>query len=213
MENFSHKREDYQGEYFGEQDVDKNPIIQFQRWLSEAIDQTKGSFNAMTLSTIDKSGYPNSRIVLLKDITSEGFTFFTNYNSAKGNELLNNNKASLVFFWDELSRQVRVQGEVSKTSEIISDEYFINRPPESKLGAWASPQSSVLKNRTELEERLIATRQERGDNPDKRPAFWGGYILNPISIEFWQGRSNRLHDRIKYNKNKDGEWVIQRLAP
>ncbi len=213
MKNFAHLRTDYKGDFFNEDEVDKNPIIQFENWFQDAIKIPDISFNAFTLSTLDSKGFPDSRIVLLKNVSDAGFTFFTNYNSAKGKQLEDNPKASMVFFWDQLKRQVRIQGTVSKVSPEQSDDYFINRPAGSKLGAWASPQSQVLESREELEALLSKTREKYGENPTERPEFWGGYILKPLQIEFWQGRESRLHDRLKYTLQESGEWKIERLAP
>lgn len=193
-------------------DVDRNPILQFERWYNEAFSSKVMEANAMTLSTVDKENKPHSRVVLLRDVNENGFVFFTNYNSAKGHELMHNPNAALLFFWPELERQIRIEGKVEKLDNKRSDEYFNSRPKESRIGAWASPQSREIENRQALE-KIVADKKEFFDqNILDRPGFWGGYILKPGSIEFWQGRPSRLHDRIKYLKN-GSDWKILRLAP
>ena len=195
-----------------EDDVNKNPINQFADWWDEAIDSNIEEANAMTLATVNEQGYPSARIVLLKDFNEYGFVFFTNYESRKGKSLLNNPKAAVVFFWKELERQVRIEGIVEKISEEESTAYFTSRPIESKIGAWASPQSKSIESRTFLEERFKNYEQQFSNHDIPKPPHWGGYIVKPLRIEFWQGRPGRLHDRIEYNKNNEG-WTIERLAP
>jgi pyridoxamine 5'-phosphate oxidase len=195
-----------------EDDVNKNPINQFADWWDEAIDSNIEEANAMTLATVNEQGYPSARIVLLKDFNEYGFVFFTNYESRKGKSLLNNPKAAVVFFWKELERQVRIEGIVEKISEEESTAYFTSRPIESKIGAWASPQSKSIESRTFLEERFKNYEQQFSNHDIPKPPHWGGYIVKPSRIEFWQGRPGRLHDRIEYNKNNEG-WTIERLAP
>jgi pyridoxamine 5'-phosphate oxidase len=167
----------------------------------------------MVLSTINNHNFPSSRVVLLKDIKADGFSFFTNYNSQKAQDILSNNKASLLFFWPELQRQVRIEGLIEKLTVIDSDEYFASRPRGSQVGAWSSPQSSIINDRQVLETAVSQTEQRFSSSKDiPRPDFWGGYLLKPIRFEFWQGRSSRLHDRVLYLK-ENSVWAIKRLAP
>ncbi len=204
-------RKDYTLKSLSEKDVDGSPFNQFTIWWNEAVASNIDEVNAMTLSTVKVNLAPASRIVLLKGFSEKGFTFFTNYQSAKGEQLFHNPNASLCFFWKELQRQVRVEGLVEKVSTDVSNEYFNSRPEGSKLGAWASPQSKVIKSRDILIENEEAFKKQFGENI-KRPNHWGGYILKPNYIEFWQGRSNRLHDRICYTLENEN-WNIERLAP
>jgi len=189
-----------------------SPFEQFHQWLREAISAEALEVNAMTLSTLHADGYPNGRVVLLKEL-DYGFVFFSNYQSEKGQELENHPKASLTFFWPELERQVRVMGTVEKISESQSDEYFLSRPKGSQIGAWASPQSHKIRSREVLEERLKEMQLRFEEEKLVRPPHWGGYRVLPHKIEFWQGRPSRLHDRILYEKNEAGAWTISRLAP
>ena len=212
MSNIASIRKDYMLRSLSEDDVNKNPINQFADWWDEAIDSNIEEANAMTLATVNEQGYPSARIVLLKDFNEYGFVFFTNYESRKGKSLLNNPKAAVVFFWKELERQVRIEGIVEKISEEESTAYFTSRPIESKIGAWASPQSKSIESRTFLEERFKNYEQQFSNHDIPKPPHWGGYIVKPSRIEFWQGRPGRLHDRIEYNKNNEG-WTIERLAP
>lgn len=193
-------------------EVSQDPYAQFHRWFGESVKAEVLEVNAMTLSTLGSNGFPNARIVLLKEL-DHGFVFFSNYSSEKGQELANSPKAALTFFWPELERQVRVMGTVEKISEVQSDLYFSTRPLGSQLGAWASPQSTKISSREVLEEELAALRDEFSQQPMKRPPHWGGYRVLPIRIEFWQGRPSRLHDRILYEKGETGNWRISRLAP
>lgn len=204
-------RKDYTLKSLSELDVANNPFTQFGVWWNEAIQSEIDEVNAMTLATIKPNNTPAARIVLLKDYNAEGFTFFTNYLSAKGQQLFANPNATICFFWKELQRQVRIEGIIEKVADSISDEYFNSRPQGSKLGAWASPQSKVIANRDLLTENEKKYAAEFGDDI-KRPPHWGGYTLKPNYFEFWQGRSNRLHDRITYTKQTDN-WIIERLAP
>jgi pyridoxamine 5'-phosphate oxidase len=167
----------------------------------------------MTLATASADAMPDARIVLLKGFDSRGFTFFTNYHSAKGQQLLENPRATLVFFWKELERQIRISGLVSLAPETVSDEYFKSRPEGSRIGAWASPQSETIESREWLEEKEKEYRQEWAGRSIERPEYWGGYTVKPISIEFWQGRPSRLHDRFRYSLQNNGSWKIERLAP
>ena len=205
-------RKDYRLHTLEENDVAKDPVEQFAKWWNEALASEIGEVNAMTLATATTTGLPSARIVLLKSFDENGFVFFSNYTSSKGSQLERNPHAALVFFWKELERQVRIEGTVEKTDEKESDTYFLSRPEGSRLGAWASPQSRVITGRSVLEENMERySRQFEGNIP--RPVFWGGYLVRPSSIEFWQGRSNRLHDRIHYLKKENGDWIIRRLAP
>lgn len=192
--------------------LSNNPIEQFNVWFQEALLAKVIEINAMTLSTIGLDGFPNARIVLLKEVDT-GFVFFTNYESQKGKELAKTPFASLTFFWPELERQVRVKGKIEKVSTKLSDEYFFSRPLGSQIGAWTSPQSQKINSREELEERLKATEDKFKDTPISRPLYWGGYRLNPNYIEFWQGRPSRLHDRVAYEKNENDQWELSILAP
>ena len=205
-------RKDYKLRSLLESDVEPDPIKQFQLWWNEAIKSNIEEPNAMTLATCGKNGKPSARIVLLKGLNPEGFIFFTNYESRKGNDLKENPNASLVFFWKELERQVRIEGSVKKLSKKESDEYFVLRPEQSRIGAWSSPQSQVIKSRESLEEMFEKYTHLFTDGTILRPPHWGGYIVKPILVEFWQGRTNRLHDRLQYTLSHD-EWKIERLAP
>jgi len=210
-------RTEYRRETLDEKDVAPDPFRQFEHWLDEAIKAQLPEPTAMSLATVGADGNPSCRIVLLKGFDSAGFVFFTNYESAKGAALAHHPRAALLFFWVELERQVRIEGAIHKVSPAESDAYFASRPHASRLGAWASPQSAVIADRAELEARFAqaATRFGEGEGAVPRPAHWGGYRLAPDSIEFWQGRRSRLHDRIRYRRNAahSGGWTIERLAP
>lgn len=205
-------RKDYSLQALDEKEVDPDPFVQFSSWWREAISSSIDEVNAMTLATADLSGKPSARIVLLKGFTDEGFIFFTNYESHKGAELHANPQAALVFFWKELERQVRIEGVVSKTSVEENEQYFISRPAGSRIGAWASPQSRRVNNRSELESRVAEVQGRFAESQIHCPPFWGGYMLKPNLFEFWQGRQNRLHDRIQYNL-ENSMWKLARLAP
>ncbi len=189
-----------------------DPVAQFQQWLDEAIQAAVAEPNAMTLATVSESGRPSQRIVLLKDLENGRFVFFTNYHSAKGRELLRNPYCALSFFWPELERQVRVEGVAQRVSEERSTEYFRLRPRGAQIGAWASPQSAVVENRDLLEQRYRDMEKKFEGKEVPRPQQWGGYEVIPYLLEFWQGRPNRLHDRLLYLKDEKG-WTIRRLAP
>jgi len=205
-------RKDYSLKSLEIQNVANDPLQQFRRWMEEAIQAEALEVNAMCLSTISKDGFPNSRIVLLKEL-DQGFVFFTNYESSKGKELAASPKASLTFFWPEIERQVRVVGTIGKISEKESDTYFFSRPISSQIGAWASPQSQEIPDRTVIEDSQKRLEEEFKLNPIQRPAHWGGYRLIPHRIEFWQGRPSRLHDRISYELEGGTNWKKVRLAP
>lgn len=196
-----------------ESDMDVNPIKQFDKWWQQAIESNIDEVNAMTLATVNEHGAPSARIVLLKDYGEEGFVFFTNYQSAKGNNIQTNSNVALVFFWKELERQIRIEGVAQKISDQQSDGYYHSRPTESKIGAWASPQSQKIESREVLENNFRKTEINFKDQDIKRPPHWGGYKVLPNKIEFWQGRPGRLHDRIEYSKKKEGNWTFIRLAP
>jgi pyridoxamine 5'-phosphate oxidase len=194
-------------------DVDRNPIRQFDTWFAQAVDAELPEPNTMTLATVDPRGRPAARIVLIKGVDERGFTFFTNYESRKGRELADNRFASLLFYWIELERQVRIEGTVVKVSATESDQYFQSRPLGSRIGAWASEQSRIIENRAVLETREQEISAQYGENPP-RPPHWGGYRLIPDAIEFWQGRPSRLHDRLLYTRTADNsDWQIARLSP
>ena len=206
-------RKDYSSETLLETAIASHPIQQFDKWWQQAIDSQIDEANAMTLATASSDGMPSARIVLLKGFNQEGFVFFTNYKSYKGLQLEENPKACLVFFWKELERQVRIIGLVNKISEQDSDEYFHSRPLGSQVGAWTSPQSHVIPNRSWLDEQYQKISKELQEKNIERPPHWGGYIVKPVIMEFWQGRPSRLHDRIQYTLQENGAWKIERLAP
>ena len=206
-------RKDYQLQSLSEQDVAKSPFDQFAQWWNEAMQSEIDEVNAMTLATVDQRNRPSARIVLLKDFNSSGFVFYTNYESNKGLQIESNPYASIVFFWKELERQIRISGTVEKVAADESDAYFQSRPEGSRLGAWASPQSKVISSRKVIEDQLESYQQTYQQQAIPRPPHWGGYRVVPHTIEFWQGRSSRLHDRIQYKKEAAGNWVISRLAP
>lgn len=193
--------------------VDRDPIKQFQAWFNDAIAAKLPLPEAMNLATATPEGRPSSRVVLLKQVDENGFVFFTNYHSAKAQQLESNPYAALVFYWPQLDRQVRIEGKVERTSVAESAEYFQTRPRESQIGAWASPQSSVITGRDVLEERAKELEEYYKDREIECPGHWGGYRLRPDRIEFWKNRVGRLHDRILYERTADGAWAIKRLAP
>jgi pyridoxamine 5'-phosphate oxidase len=194
-------------------DLDADPIRQFRGWLDEALAAQLTEANAMTLATVGADGRPSARMVLIKGVSEAGFVFYTNYESRKGRELGATPWAALAFYWAELERQVRIEGRVERTSAADSDAYFHSRPLGSQLGAAVSQQSAVIPNRATLEARLRELEARYHDQEVPRPAQWGGFRVVPDAIEFWQGRPNRLHDRLRYRKAADGLWVIERLSP
>ena len=197
-----------------EGNVSDNPMQLFQTWFYETEQSdTVDEPNAMTVSTIGLDGFPKSRIVLLKKYTHEGFIFYTNYNSEKGKAIAKNPQVCISFFWPGLERQIIIKGNAEKIAENLSDGYFESRPDGSKLGAIASEQSSVIATREVLEERLKSLEEQYNEKPIPRPKNWGGYIIKPVSLEFWQGRPNRLHDRIRYTIQENFDWKMERLAP
>lgn len=205
-------RKEYLIAQLNEDDVQSDPLKQFEQWLNEAVESNVNEPTAMTLATSTFEGKPSARVVLLKGVSPEGFSFFTNYDSKKGKQIRQNPYGALVFFWPELERQVRIEGKVAKLTDKQSDEYFKTRPEGSKIGAWASPQSQVIPNRKYLENLKSDFHEEFSKRTIKRPPNWGGYVLAPTCIEFWQGRADRLHDRIQYTLT-NGVWTIERLAP
>lgn len=214
MENLHDKRKSYEKFELTENQIEKNAIDQFQKWYNEAED-VSGTMeaNAMSVSTVEKDGCPRTRMVLLKSFDKDGFVFYTNYDSKKGKSLEDNNKACLHFFWPFLERQVIIKAELMKVSQEISEEYFHSRPRGSQIGAVVSPQSSEIPNREFLENKLGNLETSFEGKEIEKPKNWGGYLAKPYEIEFWQGRANRLHDRIIYNINETGDWETKRLAP
>ncbi|WP_454252765.1 pyridoxamine 5'-phosphate oxidase [Pseudomonas sp. Marseille-Q7302] len=207
-------RRDYTRDGLTEAQAPANPYALFGQWFEEAVrtEQPPVEANACWLATVDGEGQPHCRVLLLKGVDAQGFVFYTNYDSAKGQQLAAQPRAAMTFFWPALERQVRIEGLVEQVSAEESDAYYRVRPLGSRLGAWASPQSQVIANRYELEQRLTEVQQRFVDGEPSRPPFWGGYRLKPQRIEFWQGRSSRLHDRLDYQRTEDG-WQRQRLAP
>jgi pyridoxamine 5'-phosphate oxidase len=212
MASIADIRIDYRQKTLVEKDIAANAIDQFARWWEEAVQAAIEEVNAMTLATVMADGRPDARIVLLKGFDEKGFIFYTNYNSNKGQELAQHPHACLVFFWKELERQVRIQGAVHKVDAAMSDAYFDSRPLGSRIGALASHQSEVIADRSIIENKK-AELEQMDPAQIRRPEHWGGYLVQPTSIEFWQGRSSRLHDRIKYTKERDNSWATVRLAP
>lgn len=206
-------RKEYKLQSLSEKDVSEDPVLQFQKWFGEALQAQIEEVNAMTVATASSDGIPSARIVLLKAFSQKGLTFYTNYNSFKAQQMTENPRACLVFFWKELERQIRITGIVEQVSETESNEYFESRPAASRIGAWASPQSQVIESREWLEVNEAKMLQQFGDALITRPAHWGGYIVKPVNFEFWQGRPGRLHDRIQYALMQDGSWKRERLAP
>ena len=206
-------RRDYSHKSLSEKDVNASPIKQFGKWWDEAVNSKIDEVNAMTLATASIDALPSARIVLLKEFNEKGFVFFSNYESYKAQQLAENPKACLVFFWKELERQVRITGLIEKISAQQSDDYFQSRPESSRIGAWASPQSRVIEDRQWLDEKFNELVNKMEGTSIPRPPHWGGYIVKPVVIEFWQGRPNRLHDRIQYSLDENGTWKIERLAP
>ena len=208
-------RQEYARSELDRDHVDDDPMKQFQAWFDEALEAEVEEPNAMTLATASADGRPSARIVLLKGLDERGFVFYSNYESRKGTELAQNPRASLVFWWEPLERQVRITGDVEQLPGEESTEYFHSRPQGSQLGAWASPQSHVIDDRSVLHQRLEAVKQQFGEGDVPRPTHWGGYVVRPLEIEFWQGRPNRLHDRLRFRRDDvdAADWTLERLAP
>lgn len=205
-------RNDYRQKPFGKKDVNADPFKQFSEWMDRAINSGIKEPTAMALATVGKNMQPSSRMVLLKEIKDGGFIFYTNYESKKGYQISENHYGSLLFYWAELERQIRIEGRIEKTSDEISEEYYLTRSAKRRIGAWASPQSQEIPNRKFLEDKQLEYEKKFVGNPPTRPQNWGGYMLTPYIFEFWQGRPNRLHDRIEYYFD-DTDWKIRRLAP
>ena len=213
MINIQTLRKEYTKEALDISIVHSSPIIQFKIWFEEALNAEVNETNAMVLSTISSENKPSARVVLLKGFDEAGFSFYTNYESKKGKELAQNPHACLTFFWPELERQVRIEGVIAKVSKKESDDYFAVRPKGSQIGAWASPQSAVIASRDILVQNQEALENKYAHKEVERPEHWGGYVLKPDLIEFWQGRHSRLHDRICYALQENSGWKIERLAP
>ena len=214
MKDLSNYRKSYEKSELLETNIPEDPINLFNKWFYET--EEFGNIeevNAMTVSTIGLDGFPKSRVVLLKKFNEEGFIFYTNYNSEKGKSILNNPNICLSFFWHSMERQIIIKGIAEKISENLSDNYFNSRPDGSKLGAIVSFQSQVISSRDYLEKKLIDLEKQYEGKEITRPNFWGGFLVRPIEVEFWQGRANRLHDRIRYKVEEDYSWIIERLSP
>lgn len=214
MKDLSNYRKSYEKSELLENQIPEDPINLFHKWFYEAEDLNAAEeVNAMTVSTIGSDGFPKSRVVLLKKFNEEGFVFYTNYQSEKGKAIVQNPNVCLSFFWPTVERQIIIKGTAEQTTAQISDNYFASRPDGSKLGAIVSPQSEVIPNREFLAENLIELEKEWEGKEILRPNHWGGFLVRPVAVEFWQGRPNRLHDRIRYQLQANFEWKIERLAP
>lgn len=211
--DLSNKREVYQKKELLETSISDNPMELFRDWYAEAENQEQGEVNAFTLATVGKDLQPSSRVVLLKRFTWEGFVFYTNYNSQKGQQIAENNQVALSFFWDKLERQVLINGIAEKQNENLSDGYFESRPRGSRLGAIASDQSKPVDSRETLDKKLQDTEKQFENKEILRPKYWGGYLVKPTQIEFWQGRPNRMHDRVRFTLQADYSWKMERIQP
>jgi pyridoxamine 5'-phosphate oxidase len=214
MKDLSNYRKSYEKSALLENQIPEDPISLFHKWFYEAEDlNAADEVNAMSVATIGLDGFPKTRVVLLKKFNEEGFIFYTNYNSEKGKAIIQNPNVCLSFFWPTVERQIIIKGKAEKTTASISDNYFASRPDGSKLGALVSPQSEVILNREFLEKSLIELEKEWKGKEIERPSHWGGFLVRPVEVEFWQGRPNRLHDRIRYQLQNEFDWKIDRLAP
>jgi pyridoxamine 5'-phosphate oxidase len=214
MKDLSNYRKSYEKSALLEYQIPEDPINLFHKWFYEAEDlNAADEVNAMSVATIGLDGFPKTRVVLLKKFNEEGFIFYTNYNSEKGKAIIENPNVCLSFFWPTVERQIIIKGKAEKTTASISDNYFASRPDGSKLGALVSPQSEVILNREFLEKSLIELEKEWKGKEIERPSHWGGFLVRPVEVEFWQGRPNRLHDRIRYQLQNEFDWKIDRLAP
>jgi pyridoxamine 5'-phosphate oxidase len=211
--NLKELRKEYSLAMLDELHTNTDPILQFKKWFQEAMDAQIIEPYAMTISTVNSAHRPSSRVVLLRDVSVEGFSFYTNYLSRKGQDLAVNPFAAMNFFWPELERQVRIEGKIVPLEAFASDAYFASRPRGSQIGAWSSPQSEIIESRKVLEDAVENYIQQFDGKDVERPPHWGGYCLIPDYIEFWQGRESRLHDRICYYQHSDGSWIRSRLAP
>lgn len=211
--SIAHLRREYSHRALLEKKAPRNPLVLFQKWFKEALKAQALDANAFAISTVSKSGKPSTRMVLLKGFDRKGFVFFTNYHSQKGREMGGKPVASLLFFWPQLSRQIRIEGRVKKVSVKGSDQYFQSRPRGAQLSTWASHQSAVVPTRGHLERRMEVLEALYRGRKIPRPPHWGGYLVVPSAIEFWQGRPNRLHDRLRYHRKSQGGWRLERLAP
>lgn len=211
--SLENEREEYRRTGLNERNCETNPIVQFERWMKEAQSAHLKEPNAMTLATATRDGRPSGRVVLLKEVSDTGFVFYTNYTSRKARELETNPFAALTFYWPELERQVRVEGSVRRVPSPQSEAYFRSRPRGSRLGAWASRQSEVVGSREELDSQLRQVEAQYAEDEVPTPEFWGGYCVRPESVEFWQGRPNRMHDRLQYRRRGENGWILERLSP
>ncbi|MFC2150970.1 pyridoxamine 5'-phosphate oxidase [Bacteroidota bacterium] len=205
-------RNDYRQTPFGKKNVNPDPFKQFSDWMDRAINSGIKEPTAMALSTVGKNMQPSTRMVLLKEIRNDSFIFYTNYDSRKGHQISEIHFGSLLFYWPELEKQIRIEGRIEKASKEVSEEYYLTRSAKRRIGAWASPQSQEIPDRKYLEEKQAEFENKFGGDPTKKPNNWGGFVLTPYIIEFWQGRPNRLHDRIEYYLD-DNDWKVRRLAP
>lgn len=212
-QNIANLRKDYTLQSLDITDVLPDPVNQFQAWFQQALDSELPEPNAMHLSTVNREGHPSARIVLLKGIQNRQFVFYSNYESDKGQQMAAHPYVALTFFWAELERQVRVEGPVEQVPPEVSDEYFRSRPRASRIGAWVSPQSHTISDRAELEQRQAELTEKFSNAEVPRPPHWGGFQVKPERVEFWQGRPSRLHDRILYTRQANGNWKTERLAP